>query len=306
MSNVTITHWDTSTNKDVFKTLVDEWFNNTDREPLVEWKRLCKDLKTSDEYERRGRWAGLDYAGAVSEGQEIPIQKPVFDTTKDYTQVSYGTGFRITHRMKKFNKIGLAEELTKQLKMIMEESKDVEIAKMFNNPTATTYAAGYDTLALASASHTCLDATPTTYDNLLSAALSTSALESVRNYFNYMYDDMGNIITAVPDTLVVNYSLITTAEELLESTNKAREFSNTKNVFKGYLEPFLYHRYTSTTAWSALAKNHPDYDLFVYTSQAPDIVAKDSPDRTRDTECSSLQYFEYGFGDPRMFYQGNT
>ena len=68
MSNIVRVSWDTSTNKDVFKTLVDEWFNSTDRAPLVEWRNMFMDLKTKDEYERRGRWAGLDLPGAVGEG----------------------------------------------------------------------------------------------------------------------------------------------------------------------------------------------------------------------------------------------
>jgi hypothetical protein len=188
--------------------------------------------------------------------------------------------------------------------MVMRESKDVELAKLWNAPTATY--TGFDTLNLAENSHTCLDPTPTTYDNLLSAALTFAGLESAFNYFDYMYDDMGNIITANPDLLVVNYSYRILAHELLKSDGKPHEISNTTNYFDGSIEPFVYHRLTSTTTWFVLAKNNPLYDVNCFTSMAPDLVKKDAPDNTRDTVITSLQYFTYGYGDPRMVYCGNT
>ena len=70
------TNWDTSTNKDVFKTLVRKWFDSTDREALVEYPQMMKTLTTNDEYERHGRYAGLDYPGELDEGENIPIQDP--------------------------------------------------------------------------------------------------------------------------------------------------------------------------------------------------------------------------------------
>jgi hypothetical protein len=306
MSTIVRTQFDTSTNKDMFKTLVKNWWNLSDREAMVEYPNVVKTLTTQDEYERLGRWAGLEYPGSVPEGQAIGIQDPKFGQVKDYSQDAFGTGFRITHRMKKFEKVGLFEFLVKDLKKVQKEGKDVEIARMFNNMTATTYATGFDSLAIAHDSHTCLDDASTTYDNYLNAALSTSALESVRNYYNYMYDDQAQIITAVPDTLVVNYSLITTAEELLGSSQKAHELSNTKNVLKGWLDIFLYHRLTSTTCWFVIAKKDPLYGYYVWTSQEPEVRTKDAPDTTWDSVCTSLQYFKYGCADPRMLYCGDT
>ncbi len=298
--------WDTSTNLDVFKTLVDNWFNSTDRAPLSEWKNMFMDLRTQDDYERRGRWAGLTLPQAVDEGENIPIQVPKFDTTKDFTQASYGTGYRITDRMKKFEKIGVFEFLTKNLAMNMEEGKDIEVAKLWNNLTSTTYNANsFDGFAVAYASHTCLDDSATTYNNYLDAALSTSSIEDGFEYFDYMYDDQANIFTATPDMLYVNYKLRFTANEILQSNNKAREFSNTKNVLPE-ISTFVYHRLTSTTAWGMLAKNHPKYGAFVYTSFEPDAIVERAPDTTRDTLVHSLEYFVAGIDDPRMILVGDT
>jgi hypothetical protein len=38
----------------------------------------------------------------------------------------------------------------------------------------------------------------------------------------------------------------------------------------------------------------------------PIMVIKDAPDYTLDKVALSLQYFQYGWGDPRMVEVGNT
>jgi len=300
------TWFDTSTNKDIFKKVVRKWWDTTDREPHEEWRKLCLDLKTSDEYERFGRFAGLPYGGKVEEGEEIPIYSPKFGSVKDYEQEMYAMGFRITHKMKKFNKVGLMEKLTKSMKRAMVELKDVEIFKMWNNPTGTTYAAGFDGLSIANNSHTCLDDAGTTYDNYLASSLSYSALDSAKNYFAYMYDDQANVFSTKPDLLVVNYQLERTALEIVKSERVPQEISNTFNYYKGWIDVFSSIRLTSSTAWIVLAKNHPDYGYFVLTSMSPEVVVKDAPDTTLDTIVLSLQYFKYGVSDPRHAYFGNT
>jgi len=300
--------WDTSTNKDIFKNLLRELFDSTDREALVEYPNVVKELKVSDYYERFARQAGLEGMSELADGEAIPLADPVFDTTKDLTQVRYGLGFKITSGMKKFNKWNEMQTMTKNLGMVMKEGKDVIVARMFNNPTATTYAAGFDTLALASNSHTCLDDDATTYDNNSAGALGVSTLESALVYFDTLVDDMGMDIMATPTKLVVNPNLRITSMELLGGELKPYTGDNTINAFPDWdLKPFVYHRFTSTTTWAVIADKDPDYGLMVLTSQEPDLkVQDDVSGNTRSTVVTSEQWFDYGFTDPRRFYLGNT
>jgi hypothetical protein len=177
-SNIHGTFWDTSTGKESLKTLTRTWFDSTDRPDLIEYKALCKEIKTSDDYEREARVAGLGAMSQMVEGQNIPLEEAKFGGTKDFTQVAFGNGFRITDRMKRFNKINIMEKLTRSLKKTMAEGKDIEVAKMFNNMTATTYASGFDTYQLAYDTHTCLDDAATTYDNYLDQDLATGSYET--------------------------------------------------------------------------------------------------------------------------------
>jgi len=300
------TKWDSSSNRDVFKTLVTEHFNSTDGKALVEWKGLFRDLKLNDDYERVMRIAGLGAMRKVVEGQGIMLEEPSFGGTKEFTLARYGNGFRITDRMKRFNKIGLMKMLTESLKKSMLEGKDIEVMKVYNYPTATTYAAGFDGLALAHDTHTTLSST--TYDNYLNLALSNAALESALLYFDAIYDDKGNVMVRVPKTLLINKSLRFTAAQLLKSTNVPFEMSSTKNIFPDFdLKTVINHRLSSSTMWYVLGDTGDRmFGPRVYTAVEPDLETKDAPDRSRDTEVTSHQYFIYGFTDPRLVVCGKA
>ena len=310
-ANILGTFWDTSTGKESLKTLTRSWFDSTDKEALVEWKNLCKDISTKDDYEREARIAGLGAMSAMVEGQNIPLEEPKFGGTKDFTQVAYGNAFRITDRMKRFNKIGLMEKLTRSLKKTMVEGKDIEVAKIWNNLTATTYASGFDTYALAYDTHTCLDDAATTYDNYLDASLATGSYESALQYFDKLYDDQGNVFVGKARKLVVCPALRVTAYQLTGADKKPFEQSNTNydlNKYFGFdVVPFTYHRFSGSTAWMVLGDVGDEmYGPRVYTALEPDLETKDGDDRTRDTVVTSIQYFKYGFTDPRLVYVGNT
>ena len=311
-ANIHGTWWDTTTGKETLKGLTRTWFDSTDRENLVEWPNLCKSISTKDDFEREGRFAGLGAMQEIVEGQNIPLEEAKMGGTKDFTQVAYGNGFRITDRMKRFNKIGQMERLSRSLKKTMAEGKDIEVAKMFNNMTATTYASWLSTpLRLAYDSHTCLDDAGTTYDNYLDADLATGSYESALAYFDKMYDDQGNVYTAKARKLVVCPALRVKAYQITGADKKPFEQSNTKydlNSYFGFdVVPFVYHRFSGSTAWMLIGDvNDPDYGPRVYTALEPDLDTKDGDDRTRDTVVTSMQYFKYGFTDPRLVMVGNT
>lgn len=301
---------DTSTNKDALKNLVRSYFDNTDTPALVEWKEVCKDIKTKDSYEREYRLAGLGPMAQFEEGQEVPMERVKLGGTKDFTQEYFGNSFRITAQMKAFNRYGAMEKYTKALKKTMAEGKDLEVAKMWNNADGTTYAAGFDTFALAYDSHTCLDDAATTYDNYLNADLTTAGYETALAYFDAIYNDMAQIFISRPSKLVVNKSFRVKAYQITGADRKPFEQSNTKYDLNSYyswdVKPFIYHRLSSSTSWFLIGDiNDENYGPRVYTSLEPDLKVEDAPDRTRDTVVSSQQWFKYGFTDPRMVYVGD-
>ena len=297
-------NWDITTNRDTLKSLLRKEFVTTDREPLVEHKMLYNVLSTEDEYERDLRYAGLGMASELTDGEEIPVQDAPIDTTKEYRQGRWGNGFRITAGMKKFNKIGLMKMLTKDLKKTMIETKDIDLMTRWNNLTSTSYV-GFDTLALASNSHTCLDDSTTMYDNYLDAALGVTSYESAKVYFRTLVDDQGMTFVAKPDTLAVNPYYEREAKELIGSSQVPWKADNEINVYKGDSNVEVFSRITSSTWWCLLAKNNALYDVNVFTSQQPNLIVKDAPDNTEDTVVLSSQWYTSGHGDSRMVFCGD-
>jgi hypothetical protein len=270
---------------------------------------VCKVKTTKDMYTIDLRLAGLEDAAELAEGQAIPLYTPTLGTEKKYTQRQFGIGFRMTDKMKKFNKYGLWERWTKELARRQKEARDAEIHVMFNNMTSTSLTAGvgFDTLAIANDTHTGLaTGTGDNYDNYLNAGLSLAALESARYYFKTNIDDMGNLrIVTSPLTLIVEPTLYPDALEFTGSELKPGTDYNDINVIKKFgIKPKENPRLTSTTCWFVIAKEDEGYDFQVIIAQEPDLKINECYDRTRDMEATSMQYFTYGWGDPRMLYCG--
>lgn len=299
------TSWDTTTNLDALRGGIRKKFDSTAGDLLLESEQLYNMISTDEYISRDLRVAGLDYGGAVGEGVQIPIQDPKFGQKLDYKQEKWGTGFRITMEMKKFNRIDQMESLSASLRKVMREGKDVELAKLWNT-TASTYT-GFTGVALGSASQTTLDDAATGYSNLGTSALSTTSLETAEYYFDILVDDVGNISPKTPTLLVHHPLLQWTAAELLKSPLMAHENSNTYNSQKDWnLKPMNYHRLTSSTAWFLIARKDSAYDINCFTSMTPDFEFEGPFDTTRDTLVTSAQMYKYGFGDPRAVYVGKV
>jgi len=299
-------YWDNTTNKDFFKSELWDVFDSTKREAMYEAETMVKHIKTKDEYERRARIAGLTGMEKIADGAAIPLAETPRPDTKEYEQERYGLGFSITAGMKKFNRYGIMKDLTAKLSKHMREEKDIELAKIFNNATSTTYFTGFDGLALASNSHLCKDDGGSTYDNYLDAALGVSSFESGTVYFDTLIDDDGYAIVKNPTHLFVNPQLRWEGREILGSELQPYTGDNTKNIAAEYdLTLFVYHRLTSSTSWGFIAKDS-DYDIFVMTTEEPDLKVQDAPDTSRNTIVTSHQWFKPGFGDARGFYLGDA
>lgn len=303
--------FDTSTNTDLLKEgTLHEIFDNTVREAIVESDALFN-METVNQFEVTDtRLAGFEGHTEIAEGQNLPIQTPQRGGNKVYTQRVFGTGFRMTYMMDFFNKYNLWNRYATELGKVMTESKDIELATVWNNVTSTTLTCGtgFDALALASATHTGLKpaSTDDNYSNYGNASLSLTALQNARYYFSTLIDDMGFLMGSRPDTLYFESTLWPTVTEILESPGKWDEMSNTTNIWKGWIKPLEYRRLTSTTSWGILAKGDKNYDIKCLTSLSPKTFTKDAPDNTQDRIMVAMQFFTYGWGDPRGAYIGKT
>ena len=312
ISSIPVGLWfDNTTNKDLLKTGIRSYFDNTDTKALIEWPEVFKSVKV-DQYEVRDvRFAGLGEMSETGDGTPAVLETPVMGTVKNYQQVKYTNGFRVTDMMQKYNKFDAVKRWTRHLKKTMQEGKDKEVFKVYNSASVTTYASGFDLLALASASHTCLYDTDITYSNYLNADLTTAGFESAMKYFySGIKDDRGQIYVAKAKTLMINPAFLVKAHQILGATMKPFEQSNTPYNVNSYfnfdVKPFCARRLSSTTSWFLLGDTADEqFGPTVFTGLEPDLKTEDTFDRTGDLACYSAQHFDYGFGTPELVYVGD-
>jgi len=311
MASIVYTTFDNTTNKDLFKTgALRQIFDNSAHAVKQFYPLVTNDLKTKKLKEVDLNLGGLEDAVELAEAQDIPIHGPAIGNEKTYTQRQWGIGFRMTHKMDFFNVYNLWKKYTADMARRQKNAKDIDVHAMFNGMTSTTLTCGtgFDSLAIAYDTHTGLaSGTGDNYDNYLDAGLSQAGLESARYYFKTLKDSMGHLMTADGDTLVVEPVLWPDAIELTGSELKPGGDSNDINVVRQFgFKVVEDQRLTSSTCWFVIAKKDPNYDFNVFTAMEPNLIVKDAPDNTLDKVALSIQYYTYGWGDPRLLFCGNT
>jgi hypothetical protein len=306
MGSPILTVWDTTTGKELFRKLVRKTFDSTDREALIESEKLYNMMTSDKLFERTMRFAGLPSGAYMVEGGKIPLYDPKFGGTVDYNQKEYGIGFRVSWMMRKTNQFDMVQRWTKSLRRKLDETKDIELAKIWNSPTATY--TGYDGYALGYATHSCLDDAANTYDNIISGDLNLTSLQAAELYFDTLKDDQGATFFVNTKNMVLYYhpALKVRINEIQRSTGKWNEISNTMNFWEGRFSLHTYRRLTSSTAWGLAAKGDDRYDVNCFTLAEPHLVEKDASDNSLDNIVLGHQAFSFGFGDPRLVVIGNT
>ncbi len=309
MGSIYTTQKDQSTNKDLYKVgSLRNLFDDTMKTIPQYYPELVKEGTTKLLTVRDMQDGGFEPATETQEGQNIPLQSAPHGEQKEYTQRFFSTGFRMTFVADRYNQYNLWTKYTKKIARAQKVAKDVEIHVPFNSPTSTslTCGTGFDSLALADATHTGLLAGSTTdqFSNYLNATPSYASIESLRYYFKTRTDTMGQLMGGKATHIVFEPTLFPTFREMFGSTGKAWEQSNTLN-WVGDLGIKLVEdpRLTATTRWFALAKDD-SYDFHVLTGMNPIFYVKDAPDRTLDKQVYTQQHFTYGWGDARSFYLG--
>ena len=175
-----------------------------------------------------------------------------YETT--VTQIFFRKGVKYSWKMKKYEQYGLMKDMVTSLARAMAQTKQTYAVNFFNeqlsgddatyywNTTAGKYMFS-DTHALASGS---------TYDNLISGALSVTTLQSAIATLFKTPDDQGNVMGIKPVRLWVAPDGYANAIEVVNSGVGLRSDTaeNTKNYFDRYgIEVEQCEYLTDTDGW---------------------------------------------------------
>ncbi len=167
----------------------------------------------------------------------------------DWTIVDreYASGIQIQRRLFDDSLTETIEKKPQGLGLACARTRQKHAASIFGNAFSldTTWLTHTEGVALCSNSHTTRApgvSTASGFDNLVTTALSTVALNAARLQLKQLRDDRGNFIENEGDTLIIPYDLEPTAYEIVESAGVPEEVTNARNFNQGRysVKPWLY------------------------------------------------------------------
>lgn len=268
-----------------------------------QYSKVFNIVNQADLYKKDAKMTGFGPSVTIPEGGDVTYDTAIAPVTRRYDLIKRGNGYKITDKLWKFDRYGEVKKFEADLRRADADDSEVYFFGLINSPTSTTIT-GFDSLALASTSHTRLDG-GTVQGNYPSspAALSLTALEDAVVAFTKFKDDRGRPYRSTPKTLLIPLDSVLTAEEILNSTMNPTTANNATNAVRMFnLTPLAVPYITSSTFWMLLGDKH---DLNALWNQRP---AQDSEiDFDSDTiKRKVTKWLSRGFGEWRGTYIGHV
>jgi len=176
-----------------------------------------------------------------------------FDTT--FTPIEFTSGFQIRRKLFDDNQFpGAFENRPAGLARAANRTRQKDGARLFNNAFSvdTRFYINSEGVALCSDSHISnhpgVD-TSTGFDNLVTTALSATAVIAARKQHVQIRDDRGNRITVEPDELWVPTDLWDVGLEIVSSQGKPDTADNNINVLNNSLSMTEWNYLTDVNNW---------------------------------------------------------
>jgi hypothetical protein len=247
------------------------------------------------------KMAGFGPLQTIPEGGEVSFGQAIAPVSKDYNSVEEGLGYKITRKLQRKELYGQVAKFEGALRKSAADSLEIFAHAVLNNATATTISAGFDGLALASASHTRMDG-GATQSNYLNADLTLANLQTARTTFAKYVDERGRPQRLEMSKLLVVPDLWPTAVELLDSQMRPDTANNAVNVVNRFgLDIMEGHYLSGTTFWAIFGTEH---DVNFVWDFRPEVTS-DEEFKTQNILRQVRQSYGRGHGEWRGFLLGN-
>jgi hypothetical protein len=175
-----------------------------------------------------------------------------FDTTA--THIEFASGIQVERKLFDDDQYNIMDLRPAGLAESAQRTRQKHGARILNNAfsTDTFFYNNSEGVALCSNSHTTNASgvsTATGFDNLVTTALSATALAAARIQMVGFRDDVGNRISIVPDELWIPPGLYEQAFEIVASMGKVDTANNNRNVHQGAYTVKEWIYLTDTNNW---------------------------------------------------------
>jgi hypothetical protein len=259
------------------------------------YPELLNVLTTDRAYEDFIITTGLGTTPVKPESQIVALDTPIQVGSVRMTITSFGLGYEVSKELMDDDLYSVvADPASRFLALSGRDTEERQGASLFNLAFTTQQA--YDGASLINASHNQSGGAAVGSNAPSSAqAFGFTSIQASIERFRNLTNERGLRIRLIPARVVVPISLEWLADEILLSTKKPHEATNTENVLAAGrigLSRFTYPYLTSTTAWFVLAQKHR---LMFFWREKPNM------DRDFDKKARAaifLNFFRFGTVTP--------
>ena len=230
-----------------------------------------------------------------------------YDT--QYNHKQYTKGFKVERKLYDDDLYGIINKKPRALAIAVKRTVDKHKAQPLNeafSAAGTVYMTGMDGLSLCNNAHT--STYPSGYtniDNAGSTALSATSVEATRRLMVKWTDDRGNLISVVPDTIIVPRALEETGWVIISSRGKVDSSDNNPNFHQGKYKLIVSDRLNDSNNWfmidSGLCKL-----MLNFFMRIPPEFAQDKDFDTLIAKFRIYTRYSLGWSDWRWIYGHNV
>lgn len=234
-----------------------------------------------------------------------------YDVT--YSHVEFAKGFKIERKLYDDDLYNIIARKPSGLARSAKRSREKFGASVFNGAfsgsgtivvSGTTILNNSEALSLCNSGHTST-ATSTTQSNVTTSSLSPTSIEAARQAMAGFLDDRDNLISVVPDLLLVPRALEETAYEIIASSGKVDTADNNPNFHYGKYKLAVWDYLTDASNWFMIDSSMMK-DFLNWYDRVPLEFFQDKSFDTLIAKYAAYMRFSYGWSDWRWVYGGNV
>lgn len=230
-----------------------------------------------------------------------------------YSHVEFAKGFKVERKLFDDDLYNVIARKPSGLARSAKRSREKYGAQLFNNAfsgsgtlviSGTTVLSNSEALSLCNPAHTSTAVT-STQSNSGTSALSPTSVEATRIAMAGFKDDRDNLISVIPDLILVPRSLEETAYEIIATKGKVDSAENNENFHYGKYKLAVWDFLTDSNNWfmidSAMMK-----DFLNWYDRVPLEFFQDKSFDTLIAKYASYMRFSLGWSDWRWIYGHNV
>lgn len=242
--------------------------------------------------------------GDMADLEEFTGTIPYDDTGEgyrtDYEHVEYARGVKIQRKLVINDQYSVINRRPQALGLSSFRRRELDGASVFNNAFNSSITGG-DGVSLCSTAHPSRVG-GTDQSNSGTDALTPTSVETARIAMTRFKSNRDNVISVMPDLLIVPIQLEETAYEIINSKGKVDTAQNNANFHQGRYKLVVWNNYlTSATNWfmcdSELMKM-----FLLWFDREPVQFFKDRDFDTLMAKYAAYAYYSFGWSDWRWIY----